>query len=62
MTREGTYFIRQRLGRNECPWGVYQRLGGQGILVSAFRTKIHAAYFAAAKSITTAPHQSERAA
>lgn len=48
---EGEYFIRRRLGTQEYPWGVYQRLGGQDVRVNAFKTKQHAAMYAAAQSI-----------
>jgi hypothetical protein len=50
--KEGEYFIRKRIGKHEHPWGVYQRLGGQDIRITAFKTEMHARYYAAAQTIS----------
>ena len=53
--KEGEYFVRKRIGKQKCPWGVYQRLGHQDIRVAAFKTETHAIYYAAAQLISETP-------
>lgn len=56
MTRreiqEGEWFIRKRIGKHEHPWGVYHRIGGQDVRVTAFKTEQHARIYAAAQTIS----------
>lgn len=49
---EGEFFIRRRLGTQTFPWGVYQRLGGQDIRITAFKKEEQARYYAAAQTIS----------
>lgn len=48
---EGQYFIKRRLGKYTRPWGVYQRLVGRDVRITAFKTELHARMYAAAQSI-----------
>lgn len=51
--QEGEWFIQKRIGKPLHPWGVYQRIGGQDIRVTAFKDKDHAAMYAAAQKLST---------
>jgi len=42
MHHEGEFFVRKRLGKQPRRWGVYQRLGGQDIMVTSFTTELAA--------------------
>lgn len=49
---EGDYFVRRRFGKQTFPYGVYQRIGGQDIRVTAFKTKEQAAMWVAVRAMS----------